>query len=362
MALRGGGGGRGWVRGAFGGARRHPGAARGRKRHARDRSRDCRLLRELLQDGRLPASWIAPTIVLEWRQRARLYKTLVDQRSTWVQRIHAELFQHGVTLPETSIRRGKDPRVARRQHADRPAGRQRVLTAYRMIDALTIESRPLKADLQRFGRKQPGCRALVDSQYGIGGLLAVTLVLSFGDCQRFARSEQVVRHSGLDVTVDQSDRRRAGGFISRHTATDVALGALRGSEERVAPPQPGSRLLRRRERITSTASWPPSQWPARSPGAASTSSTPSTPPSSTRRPEFSRRGWWPAPPTNTSRVVSRSAPATGVPASIRAGRPSTDATADPHRGGHQSEMLSPTTSSSSTQVTQGAPAPPSLGP
>ena len=36
-----------------------------------------------------------------------------------------------------------------------------------------------------------------------------------GDCQRFSRSEQVVRHSGLDVTVDASDRRRAGGFLSR---------------------------------------------------------------------------------------------------------------------------------------------------
>ena len=36
-----------------------------------------------------------------------------------------------------------------------------------------------------------------------------------GDCRRFSRSMQVVRHSGLDVTVDSSDRRRAGGFISR---------------------------------------------------------------------------------------------------------------------------------------------------
>ena len=95
-----------------------------------------------------------------------------------------------------------------------PAGRQRVLTAYRMIDAITIESRPLKADLQRFGRRQPGCRALADSQYGIGGLLAVAMWSELGDCQRFTRSEQVVRHSGLDVTVDQSDRRRAGGFLS----------------------------------------------------------------------------------------------------------------------------------------------------
>ncbi len=62
---------------------------------------------ELLADGRLPASWIPPTVVLEWRERARLYKTLVDQRSTWVQRIHAELCQHGVTVPETSIRWAK---------------------------------------------------------------------------------------------------------------------------------------------------------------------------------------------------------------------------------------------------------------
>jgi transposase len=84
-----------------------------------------------------------------------------------------------------------------------------------MIDAITIESRPLKTDLQRFGLRQPGCRALVNSQYGISGLLAVTMWAELGDCQRFVRSEQVVRHSGLDVTVDASDRRRASGFLSR---------------------------------------------------------------------------------------------------------------------------------------------------
>src|ERR687898_760791 len=169
-------------------------AARGRKRRAKTDRSDCRLLRDLLADGRLPASWIPPTIVLEWRERARLYKTLVDQRSTWVQRIHAELFQHGVTLPETSIRWAGIRELLQDDGLEvSPAGRQRILTAYRMIDAITIESRPLKADLQRFGRCQPGCRALVDSQYGIGGLLAVVLWFELGDCQRFTRSEQVVR-------------------------------------------------------------------------------------------------------------------------------------------------------------------------
>jgi len=40
---------------------------------------------------------------LEWRERVRLYKTLLDQRNMWIQRIHAELFQHGVSLPEAGI-------------------------------------------------------------------------------------------------------------------------------------------------------------------------------------------------------------------------------------------------------------------
>jgi len=77
---------------------------RGRKKRAKTDRTDARLLRDLLQAGELPASWIPPTVVLEWRERTRLYKSLIDQRSVWVQRIHAELYQHGVTLPEERIR------------------------------------------------------------------------------------------------------------------------------------------------------------------------------------------------------------------------------------------------------------------
>ena len=79
-------------------------AARGRKHRAKTDRSDARLLRELLQQGELPESWIPPPVVLEWRERVRLYKSLVDQRLVWIQRIHAELFQHGVAVPEAPIR------------------------------------------------------------------------------------------------------------------------------------------------------------------------------------------------------------------------------------------------------------------
>jgi transposase len=64
-------------------------------------------LRDLLMAGELPASWIPPTQVLEWRERVRLYVSLVNQRTVWCQRIHAELYQHGVAVPEGAIRTAK---------------------------------------------------------------------------------------------------------------------------------------------------------------------------------------------------------------------------------------------------------------
>jgi transposase len=191
-------------------------AARGRKRHAKTDRSDARLLRELLQRGELPESWIPPSIVLEWRERVRLYKSLVDQRLVWTQRIHAELFQHGVAVPEAQIRSASTRAwLAGNDVALTPAARQRIGVGYAMIDAADAEALPLKAQLQRFGTRQPACRALVDNHYGIGGLLAVAVWSELGDCRRFSRSLQVVRHTGLDVTVDASDLRRAGGFLSR---------------------------------------------------------------------------------------------------------------------------------------------------
>jgi transposase len=191
-------------------------AARGRKRRAKTDRSDAGLLRELLQSGELPESWIPPEAVLEWRERVRLYKSLVDQRTVWCQRIHAELFQHGVSVPEGAIRSANTrTELASNKVQLSPAARQRIRVGYQMIDATDAEALPLKKDLTRFGTRQVACRALVDAQYGIGGLTAVAVWSELGDCQRFSRSRQAVRHTGLDVTVDASDRRRAGGYLSR---------------------------------------------------------------------------------------------------------------------------------------------------
>jgi transposase len=191
-------------------------AARGRKHRAKTDRSDARLLRELVQHGELPESWIPPPVVLEWRERVRLYTSLVDQRLVWMQRIHADLFQHGVAVPESAIRSAQTrAMLASNDVVLTDAARQRIRVGYTMIDATDAEALPLKEQLTRFGMRQPACRVLVDSHYGIGGLLAVAIWSEYGDCRRFTRSDRAVRHTGLDVTVDSSDLRRAGGYLSR---------------------------------------------------------------------------------------------------------------------------------------------------
>jgi transposase len=214
-------------------------AKRGGKKRAKTDRSDARLQRELLQKGELPESWIPPTDVLEWRERGRLYKNLLDQRTQWVQRIHAELFQHGVPSPEGEIRSDKTRLLLTGPELDiSPAGRQRIAVAYRMIDAIEAEQLPLRKDLVRFGLRQPACRVLVQDHYGVGGLIAVIVWSELGDCHRFTRSMQVVRHAGLDLTVDQSDIHRAGGKLSRQgpqTLRWALYEAAKASSRQVAP-------------------------------------------------------------------------------------------------------------------------------
>src|SRR5215210_5366770 len=191
---------------------------RGSKKRAKTDRSDAHLLRVLLEQDRLPLSWIPPEPVLEWRERIRLYKTLLDQRTAWTQRIHAELYQHGVGLPDLARLRSDEIRDWLLDDVTlelSPAGRQRIAVGYRMLDAADSELVPLRAELTRFATRQPACRTLINTQYGVGPVTSVAVWSELGDCRRFTSSDQVVRHSGLDVTIYSSNDRRSGGKLSR---------------------------------------------------------------------------------------------------------------------------------------------------
>jgi hypothetical protein len=155
----------GVVRDAGGGGR-HPHLAE----PAETDREDARWLQTLLAEGRLPEAWIAPAHVREWRTRTRLRQTLVDERTTWLARVQATLFHHGVAgVPDKLLS------AAGRGFLDGlelpAAARERIEVALALPDALDRQLAPIEAELRQLARRQPGCRALM-AHYGVGELTA----------------------------------------------------------------------------------------------------------------------------------------------------------------------------------------------
>src|SRR3954451_16710270 len=187
-------------------------ARRGNKKRAKTARADARHLRELLMIGRLPESWIPPEHLLDLRARVRLRHTLVDQRGEWQQRIQAALYHHGF-LQRNGLLTGEN-RAWLETLALPPSAREQVTTALQIIDSPDAQSSRITLELRLYARRQAGCRALM-RHYGIGELTAVTILAELGDARRFSSSRHAVRYAGLDITVHQSDQRRAPGHLSR---------------------------------------------------------------------------------------------------------------------------------------------------
>jgi transposase len=187
-------------------------ARRGTKKRAKSDRADARHLRELVMVGRLPESWIPPEHLLDLRARVRLRHTLVDQRREWQQRMQAVLYHHGAPA-----RSGLLTAESRAWLAGLPlpaTAREQITVALAMIDAHDAQLGPLDRELRNYARRQAGCRALM-RHYGIGPLTAVTILAELGDARRFSSSREAVRYAGIDITVHQSDARRAPGRLSR---------------------------------------------------------------------------------------------------------------------------------------------------
>ena len=113
-----------------------------------------------------------------------------------------------------------DGRVALDKAELSPAGVQMLQTALTAVDSLTLQIKPLRAQLQTIGAHQPGVLALTQ-QYGIGLLSGTIIWAELGDCRRFSSSDQAVRFAGLDVTVWSSDTKRSAGRLARQGSPEL---------------------------------------------------------------------------------------------------------------------------------------------
>jgi transposase len=208
---------------------------RGPKRRAKTDRADAKHLRELLQQGRVPESWIAPEQILELRSLVRLRRALVEQRTAWLQRIHAQLFHHGHPARRDLLVR---ERRAWLEGLELPhAARTQIEIALRLIDHLNVQLVPLDRELRQIANSWPGTKAL-QAHYGIGPLTAVAFLAELGDATRFSSSRKAVRYAGLDITVSQSDSKRAPGKLSRQGPATLRWAAFEAAQSAHKPSSP----------------------------------------------------------------------------------------------------------------------------
>ena len=139
----------------------------GRKKRAKTDRLDAAHLRDLMVIERLPESWIAPDHIQEIRTLMRLRHSLVEERTTHKQRIHAQIFHNG--YPQQKKLDSMEGR-AHLEGLELPeAARQVVELSLAMIDHINEELEPIEAELRAYARSQAGCQALM-KHYGVGEL------------------------------------------------------------------------------------------------------------------------------------------------------------------------------------------------
>jgi transposase len=191
--------------------------ARGRKRHAKTDKTDCRHLRMLLAEGRLPECWIPPGRILECRALLETYHDLRREHTAWAQRIHAVLFHQGAPALGEGMLRSEQGLAALRAavaaHLS-PAGQLQIATALDMTDALEVRLHELRHQLLDAARHLTGAKVLAARLYGVGPFAALAMTCWLAGEGRFSSSRQAVRFAGLDVTVYSCDRKGPPGRLS----------------------------------------------------------------------------------------------------------------------------------------------------
>jgi transposase len=211
-------------------------ALRGKKRRAKTDRADARWLRTLLAEGRLPEAWIPPAHVREWRTRTRLRKTLIDERTAWLQRVRATLFHHGVRGVPAGLRSAAGREFLARLELP-AADLERIEVALQMVDALDRQLGPIEQALRGLARRQPGCRALME-HFGIGELTAPMILCELGDAGRLSASRKAVRCAGLDIGVHRSDRRARVGKLTRQGSPQLRWALFEAAQSACRPQSP----------------------------------------------------------------------------------------------------------------------------
>ena len=114
---------------------------------------------------------------------------------------------------------------------------ERIAIALLIIDDLDRHIHELERSLRRTARNQTGCQALM-SQFGVGELIALTLLSELGDVTRMSSSRKAVRFAGLDIGVHRSDQTARVDKLTRQGSSPLRWALYEAAQSATRPRSP----------------------------------------------------------------------------------------------------------------------------
>ena len=197
----------------------------------------------LLARELLPDAWLPPEDIQRLRDQTRLRKALTDDHTRWAQRLHALLVHEGWPCSRGSLLTDKGRRwvAAIRLH---PTARAQIDTMLAVMATISHQIDLIDCGLRRDAKTDPRLRAL-QQIYGIGPILASTILAEIGDATRFRRVRQVVRAAGLDPVVRESADKRRRGHLAKQGAPNLRWALVEAAQHACRPSSPDHALYRR---------------------------------------------------------------------------------------------------------------------
>jgi transposase len=171
----------------------------------------------LLVRDMLPEAWLAPEEIQRLRDQTRLRKALADDHTRrWAQRLHAVLVHEGWACRRGSLLTTAGQRWVAAIRLD-PAARGQVDAMLSVMGSIAEQNEMIDVELRRLAKHDERLKAL-GQLFGVGPILAATILAEIGDAKRFRRPRQVVGIAGLDPVVRDSAEKQRRGHLSKRGA------------------------------------------------------------------------------------------------------------------------------------------------
>jgi len=175
---------------------------------------DAWVLAELARRDLVPEIWLPGPEVRGERERARFRLHLVHKRTSFKNRVHAILFQHGLRAPVDDLFGAGGRRFLERCELPEP-WRSSVAASLYLIDVLEEQIDGIEAELRRLGADHRYLPLLMSAP-GIGWVLGYTIAAEIGDIDRFSAPVKLISDTGLCPRVRQSGEVDRRGALSKH--------------------------------------------------------------------------------------------------------------------------------------------------